>query len=251
MIDTHSHIDFEEYGTNFKEFIEELKTEEIENVIIPGVNTSGFERIIKLCNENEMLYGAIGIHPTEFNDFKEGTEKLIYECLNCNKIKAIGEIGLDYYYGKDDKEEQKKILRKQLKIAEETQLPVIIHDRESHEDIFEILAEYKLKKVIMHCFSGDSEFAEKCCERGYYIGIGGVVTFKNAIKLKEAVRITPIENIVLETDAPYLTPVPFRGKVNSPKYLKYIAEEIAKIKEINIEEVKKITSENAKRIFNI
>ena len=140
---------------------------------------------------------------------------------------------------------------RQLKIAEEMQLPVIIHDRESHEDIYEILSKYNLKEVIMHCYSGDREFAKKCIEKGYYIGIGGVVTFKNAKELKETVKEIPLESIVLETDAPYLTPVPYRGKINSPAYLKYIAEEIAKLKEIDIEEVKKITSDNAKRIFNI
>ncbi len=250
MIDTHSHINFEDYKLNFEEFLSEIKHNEVEKVIIPGVEPSSFNEIISLCNKYEMIYGAIGVHPSEFQTYNQKVEAIIYRLIENSKIVAIGEIGLDYHYGNDSKEEQKNILRKQLKIAEETKLPVVIHDRESHEDVFEILQEYKLSNVIFHCFSGNSEFAKRCIDKGYYIGLGGVVTFKNAKDLKESTKIIPIDRILLETDAPYLAPVPFRGKTNSPAYLKYIAQEIANIKEINIEEVKKQTTINAKRIFN-
>ena len=228
----------------------EIKHNEVEKVIIPGVEPSSFNEIISLCNKYEMIYGAIGVHPSEFQTYNQKVEAIIYRLIENSKIVAIGEIGLDYHYGNDSKEEQKNILRKQLKIAEETKLPVVIHDRESHEDVFEILQEYKLSNVIFHCFSGNSEFAKRCIDKGYYIGLGGVVTFKNAKDLKESTKIIPLDRILLETDAPYLAPVPFRGKTNSPAYLKYIAQEIANIKEINIEEVKKQTTINAKRIFN-
>lgn len=250
MIDTHSHINFEDYKLNFEEFLSEIKHNEVEKVIIPGVEPSSFNEIISLCNKYEMIYGAIGVHPSEFQTYNQKVEAIIYRLIENSKIVAIGEIGLDYHYGNDSKEEQKNILRKQLKIAEETKLPVVIHDRESHEDVFEILQEYKLSNVIFHCFSGNSEFAKRCIDKGYYIGLGGVVTFKNAKDLKESTKIIPLDRILLETDAPYLAPVPFRGKTNSPAYLKYIAQEIANIKEINIEEVKKQTTINAKRIFN-
>ena len=129
-------------------------------------------------------------------------------------------------------------------------MPVYIHDRESHEDSFEILKDYNLKTVVYHCFSGTKEYALKCIEKGYYIAVGGIVTFKNAKDLKETVKAVPLDRILLETDAPYLAPVPYRGKLNSPKYLKYIAQEIANLKNTNVEEIKNITTENAKRIFN-
>ena len=249
MIDTHSHINFEDYKLNFEEFLSEIKHNEVEKVIIPGVEPSSFNEIISLCNKYEMIYGTIGVHPSEFQTYNQKVEAIIYRLIENSKIVAIGEIGLDYHYGNDSKEEQKNILRKQLKIAEETKLPVVIHDREAHEDVFEILQEYKLSNVIFHCFSGNSNFAKRCIDKGYYIGIGGVVTFKNAKDLKESTKIIPIDRILLETDAPYLAPVPYRGKINTPAYLKYIAKEIANIKEISIEEVKEQTTINAKRIF--
>lgn len=251
MIDTHSHINFEDYKENFDGFISDLKENDIQNVIIPGVEPSTFDEIISLCEKYEMIYGAIGIHPSEFQTFNKNSKERIYELLKHKKIVAIGEIGLDYHYGAGSKEEQKELLRQQLKIAEELQVPVIIHDRESHEDVFEILQEYNLKNVIFHCFSGNAEFAKKCINSGYYIAIGGVVTFKNAKDLKEAAKIIPLDKLLLETDAPYLAPVPFRGKLNTPAYLKYIAQEIANLKEIDVEEIKKQTTENAKKVFGL
>ncbi len=251
MIDTHAHINFEEYITDFDNFLNKISINGVEKVIIPGVEPSSFSQIISMCEKYDMLYAAIGVHPSEFNTYNEKTEKEIYKLINHPKVKAIGEIGLDYHYGADSKDEQKQVLRKQLEIAQESGMPVVIHDREAHEDVYNILEEYKLNDVIFHCFSGTPEFAVKCIEKGYYIAIGGVVTFKNAKDLKEAVKIIPLNKILLETDSPYLAPVPFRGKINSPEYLKYIAQEIADLKGIDIEEVKKQTSANSKKVFNI
>ncbi len=250
MIDTHSHINFPEYKKNFDEFIKDLKENDIEKIIIPGVEPASFNEIIQLCKQYEIIYGAIGIHPSEWQSYNENVEKEIKTLLKSNKIVAVGEIGLDYYYDADNKENQKKILIEQLNIAQEVNLPVIIHDREAHEDVFNILKDFKLKNVIFHCFSGSSNFAEKCIENDYYIAIGGIVTFKNAYNLKETVKNIPLEYMLLETDAPYLTPNPYRGTLNSPKYLKYIAMEIANLKNITIEQVKEQTTINAKRIFN-
>ena len=251
MIDTHSHINFDDYKDNFASFLQDIKENEVESVIIPGVEPSTFDEIINYCEKNEMLYGAIGIHPSEARTFNKESEQRIYELAQHNKVLAIGEIGLDYYWEQETKELQKEVFRKQLKIAEELNLPVLIHDREAHEDTFEIIQEFNLKDVIFHCFSGNAEFAQKCINKGYYIAIGGVVTFKNAKDLKEVAKLVPLEKLVLETDAPYLAPVPFRGKLNTPAYLKYIAQEIANIKEINVELVKEQTTLNAKRIFGI
>ncbi len=251
MIDTHSHINFEDYKENFANFIEDLKDNEIDNVIIPGVEPSTFDEIISLCEQYEMLYGAIGIHPSEAKTYSEEIEKEMVQKIKNNKIVAIGEIGLDYYWEQETKELQKEVFRKQLKIAEELKIPVLIHDREAHEDTFEILQEFNLENVIFHCFSGNADFAKKCIEKGYYIAIGGVVTFKNAKDLKEVAKIVPLDKLLLETDAPYLAPVPYRGKLNSPAYLKYIAQEIANLKEIDIEKIKKQTTQNAQKIFGI
>ena len=251
MIDTHSHINFADYKENFDSFIENLKNNEIDNVIIPGVEPSTFDEIISLCEQYNIIYGAIGVHPSEAKTYTDETEKEIYKLCKNEKIIAIGEIGLDYYWEQETKELQKEVFRKQLKIAEELQVPVLIHDREAHKDTFNIIQEFKLKDVIFHCFSGNVEFAKKCIDKGYYIAIGGVVTFKNAKDLKEVAKIVPLDKLLLETDAPYLAPVPYRGKLNTPAYLKYIAEEIANIREIDVEEVKKQTTINAQKLFGI
>ena len=251
MIDTHSHINFEDYKENFDSFIEELKNNEIENVVIPGVEPTTFNEIINLSEKYDMLYSAIGVHPSEAKTYNQEVEKEIYKLCKHKKVIAIGEIGLDYYWEQETKELQKEVFRKQLKIAEELKIPVLIHDREAHEDTFEILQEFNLENVIFHCFSGNADFAKKCIEKGYYIAIGGVVTFKNAKDLKEVAKIVPLDKLLLETDAPYLAPVPYRGKLNSPAYLKYIAQEIENLKEIDIKEVKKQTTQNAQKIFGI
>ena len=197
-----------------------------------------------------MLYGAIGIHPSEAHLYNKEVEEKIYNLCLHKKIIAIGEIGLDYYWEQDKKEEQKNVFRKQLEIAQNLNLPVLIHDREAHEDTFNIIKDFNLKDVVFHCFSGNKEFAKKCIDKGYYIAIGGVVTFKNAKDLKEVAMTIPLENLLLETDAPYLAPVPYRGKLNTPAYLKYIAQEIANLRNTTIDEIKNITTQNAKRIFN-
>lgn len=251
MIDTHSHIDMEEYKENFDAFLDEIKANEVEKVIIPGVEPSTFSRIIEYCEKYDMLYGAVGIHPEELAKCDENSLEIVKEFIKHKKIVAIGEIGLDYHYCEDTKEEQKILLRKQLEIAETAGMPVLIHDREAHEDTLEILNDYNLKTVVMHCFSGTPEFAEKCLQNdNFYIAVGGVVTFKNAKDLKETVKIVPQDRLLLETDAPYLAPVPFRGKLNTPAYLKYIAQTVADIKQTDVNVIKESTTANAKRIFN-
>jgi TatD DNase family protein len=251
MIDTHSHINFDEYKENFDNFLSDIKNSGVSNVIIPGVDPSTFDEIISYCEKYNMLYGAIGVHPSEYKTYTDSAEKQIIKHLKHPKIVAMGEIGLDYHWEPETKEEQKFLLNKQLKIAQEMQVPVIIHDREAHEDCIEILQHYKLKDVIFHCFSGDKNFAKKCIDNGYYIAIGGVVTFKNAFDLKEAAKYVPSDKLLLETDAPYLAPVPFRGKLNSPVYLKYIAQEIANLRNTDVNEIMEQTTINSKKVFGI
>ncbi|MBQ2645078.1 TatD family hydrolase [bacterium] len=253
MIDTHAHIDFENYDNKFDLLLKEIKLAGVDKVIIPGVIPKGFNKIISLIEKYDNLYGAIGVHPSELKDVETDWEVKVENLLNHQKVIAVGEIGLDYYWDKDEEIHnlQKQVLIKQIELAKMNNLPILIHDREAHQDCFEILSEHVNGKipVVMHCFSGSPEFAERCLKQGWYLAFGGVLTFKNAKKMKEVVKITPIDKILLETDSPYLTPVPHRGEENSPAYVKFVAEEIARIKEISFEEVNKSTTDNAFKIF--
>ena len=252
MIDTHSHINTIK-GLSIDEILEEAKNNGVEKIILPSAELSDIDEVFKISEKYENVYALLGLHPSEVKDWSEELENKIKEyCKQSKKIVGIGEIGLDYYWDKSFNELQKEIFIKQIKLANELNLPISIHDREAHKDTFDILKEHnKNSTVIMHCFSGSVEFMKECIKEGFYIAIGGVVTFKNAVKVKEVAKEVPPEKLLLETDAPYLTPVPYRGKENHPAYVKYVAEEIAKLRRITFEEIDKITTENAKRIFNI
>ncbi len=251
MIDTHTHINMIE-SISIEEILNNAKENGIEKVIVPSANPKDFPEIVELINKYDNVYGMLGVHPSDAKDWDDSLINQIKDLCNNKKIVAIGEIGLDYYWDKSFNDLQKDVFIKQIKLANELNLPLDVHDREAHKDTFDILKQYNINsKVVMHCFSGSVEFAKECVKEGYYLGIGGVVTFKNAIKMKEVAKHIPLEYIILETDAPYLTPVPYRGTENQPAYVKYVAEEIAKLKEISYEEVKNVTTSNAERIFNL
>lgn len=251
MIDTHSHINMIE-GITPDEIIKNAKNNGIDKIIVPSAYPSDMEQVMELINKYDNVYGMLGVHPSEVKDWNDSLTEKIKEYSKNKKIVAIGEIGLDYYWDKSFKDLQKEVFIKQIKLANELGLPVDIHDREAHKDTFDIIKEHNRgSKVVMHCFSGNVEFAKECVKAGFYLGIGGVVTFKNAIKMKEVAKKIPLENIILETDAPYLTPVPFRGKENQPAYVKYVAEEIAHLRGITVEEVAEITTQTAERVFNL
>ncbi len=255
MIDTHAHIDMDCYKDKFDILINNINLAGVEKVIIPGIIPEGFDRIIYLTEKYKNLYGAVGVHPSELKKAGENWIQEIEKCIHHPKIIAIGEIGLDYYWDKDEENHilQKDTLIKQINIAKNHNLPILIHDRDAHGDCFDIISE-NIKSgeipVIMHCFSGSPEFAKRCINQGFYLALGGVVTFKNAKKIKEVAKIIPLDRLLLETDSPYLTPVPHRGEENSPAYIKFVAEEIAKIKGISFEEVITVTTQNAYNIFN-
>ena len=253
LIDTHTHIDMENFADRFDEVMQTAKDYGVEKVVIPGVEPSGFDRIIKLCEEYPDVYGAVGVHPEELNSYNEEAESRIKELLKHKKIIAIGEIGLDYYWDKSQIEKQKEIFERQILIAKQAQKPILVHDREAHPDSFEILKKTNAAEtgVVMHCFSGSPEFAQQCINEGFYIALGGVVTFKNAKKVKEVAKTVPLDKLLLETDAPYMTPVPFRGKENQPAYVKFVAEEIAKLRGVSFEEIAEATTANAKKLLKI
>lgn len=247
MIDTHSHIDMLQ---NPEAEINAALEAGVEKIIIPGVEPDTFDKITEFIDKYDNVYGCIGVHPSEAQKFTDDNAKKIALLAHHPKMVGIGEIGLDYYWDKTFVDIQKKVFKTQIEIAISMNLPVVVHDREAHLDTFNILKEANYNKVLMHCFSGSVEFAKECVELGWYLGIGGVVTFKNARKMKDVVKEIPIENLVLETDAPYLTPHPFRGEENAPKYLTLIAKEIANLKDLTLDFVQKQTTKNAETIFN-
>lgn len=254
MIDTHAHLNIECYKDRIDEILAEIKSAGVEKVIIPGVVPKEFDSIIELVEKYDNLYGAVGVQPEEISNLPENWADIVENYCDHPKIVAVGEIGLDYYWVKEQENHdlQKEIFIKQIEIAKRKNLPVLIHDREAHGDTFDILKKFSDGQipVVMHCFSGSPEFAQRCLKEGWYLALGGVVTFKNAKKTKEVAKIVPLDKLLLETDSPYLTPVPYRGKENSPAYVKFVAEEIAQIREISFEEVDLATTQNAKKIFN-
>ncbi len=249
MIDTHSHIDCLK---DPKKSIENSIKEGVEYIIVPSSSPENFTSSIELSKNYDVIYSALGVHPEDVSKYKNDTQKEIVRLIKENeKVIAIGEIGLDYYWDKTTKEEQQKIFKTQVEIALSLDLPVLIHSREALSDTVQILKDFNVKKAILHCFQGNAIQAEECIKQGWLLGVGGVVTFKNSRKLKEVVKEIPLEYLVLETDAPYMTPEPFRGQENSPEYLKFIAKEIANIKDTTFSEVDKITTKNAKEFFNL
>lgn len=251
MIDTHSHINMIE-GTPIESVIQNAIENGVDKIIVPSAYPKDIDDVIKLVNRYDNVYGMLGVHPTEVKDWTDDLADKIREYSKNPKIVAIGEIGLDYYWDKSFNDLQKEIFIKQIKLANELNLPISIHDREAHKDTFDILkAHNKNSKIVMHCFSGSVEFANECIKEGIYIALGGVVTFKNAVKMKEVAINIPLDRLLLETDAPYLTPVPFRGKENQPAYTKYVAEEIAKLRNITVDEINKATTQNTFEVFGI
>lgn len=251
MIDTHCHFNDEAYFNDLDLVINKALDNDVKKLIIVGFDNQTIERAIKITNDYECCYLAIGYHPEVANDINEEDLIKLEELIIKNKPVAIGEIGLDYYWVKDNKDKQKWLFRKQIELAKKYNLPIIIHSRDAIADTLEIVKEFDGIKGVMHAYSGSLEMAKEFIKKGFYLGIGGVITFNNAKSLKEVAMNIDLSKILLETDCPYLTPVPFRGKRNESSYIPLIAKKIAEIKEISIEEVSNITDENVKTLFNI
>lgn len=250
LIDTHSHIDMPDFEADLDSIIQNATNAGIKKIIIPSVDVNSFEKVISISNKYDCVYCALGIHPSEAQKAKDEDFENIIELSKSSKVVAIGECGLDYYWDKTFIEDQKKVFIKQINIANALKKPLIVHDREAHKDTYEILvSEVKDIPVVMHCFSGSLEFANECIKKGFYVALGGVVTFKNAKKAHEIAANIPLEYLLLETDAPYLTPEPYRGKRNEPAYVKIVAQRIAELRGCSLEEVATQTTQNARKVF--
>ncbi len=251
LFDTHTHYDDEAFDEDREPLLTSLPAHGIAKVINAGATLASNEKTIRLMQEYPFLYGAIGIHPEGVKELNEEKYEWLKEQCGLEKAVAVGEIGLDYYWDEPEKELQKYWFNRQLKLAKEMNLPVIIHSREAAKDTIDMLRQEWTETMtgVIHCYSYTKESAQIFLEMGFYFGIGGVITFKNARKLKEAAAYIPIDKILLETDCPYLAPVPYRGKRNSSLYLPGVVQELAAVKGITPREVEEVTMENAYRLF--
>lgn len=249
LIDTHMHIS-DNFGIKPDDYIKNALNRDVKLMIASFCEKDDLYLSTEFVDKYDCLYAAVGYHPEVANNIVDKDylelEKII---KSNNKIVAIGEIGLDYYWVKDNKDKQREIFRKQLSLAEKLNMPVVIHTRDAINETYEILKEYKVKGV-MHCFSGSLEMAKKFIDLGFYLGIGGVLTFKNS-KLPDVIENISLDNMVLETDSPYMSPVPVRGTTNESANVFYVAEKIAEIKNVSIEEVADITTKNALYLFDL
>ena len=247
-IDTHCHV-FSEYYDNIDEIINKCKNNGVSKIIVSGCDIETNKEVLELVNKYDIIYGTIGFHPTELNDFREDYFDFLEKNIMNKKIVGIGEIGLDYHYEDTDKNKQINVFTRQLEMAEKYNKPIVVHSRDSIQDTYNILKEYNLFGSI-HCFSGSVEMAREFIKIGYKLGIGGIITYKNAKNIREVVKNIDLSHILLETDSPYLTPVPYRGKSNSPEYIPLIANTIADIKNISINDVSEVTTASAEEIFD-
>ena len=249
MIDTHCHLGKEDYD-NIEEVIKNMENN---IMIVSTASPSDIKEVIDLCEKYDNIYGTIGIHPEFANTYTKEDLETLKKYLKHPKIVGLGEVGLDYHYTKDNKQKQQELFILQIELANIYHKPLVIHSRDALEDTYNILEKYKNKdlKGVMHCYSGDASYAKKIINLNMYLGIGGVLTFKNEKKLKEVVNSLSTKYFVLETDSPYLTPEPFRGKKNEPVNIKYVALKIAELKQEDIGKIFEITTNNAKSLFDL
>lgn len=250
IFDTHAHYDDEQFDSDRSELLASLTGKGVSGIISCGVNEESSKANLRLAEKYPFIYVAVGYHGLNTEDLTEDYLEILKDLIKHEKTVAIGEIGLDYHYEKETRDNQLKIFREQIELANEYDLPVIVHDREAHEDTLNILKELKPKGVI-HCFTGSVEMAKEIVKLGMYIGLGGAVTFKNAIKPVEVAKYVPSDRLLVETDCPYMAPVPHRGKRNDSSLIPYTAERIAEVRGVTAQEILNLTAENAKTLFNI
>ncbi|MEF3312794.1 TatD family hydrolase [Paenibacillus sp. GYB004] len=253
LTDTHTHMNASQFDEDRDQVIERAREQGVSRMINIGFNRETIPTSLELTERYDFIYTAVGWHPTDAIDMKPDDLDWIEQLCSRDKVVAIGEIGLDYYWDTSPKEVQHRVFREQIRLARKLGMPIVIHNRDAHHDVVQLLREEKAEDVggVMHCFSGSWETAKLCLDMNFYISFGGPITYKNAKQPKEVLAQVPLDRLLVETDAPYLTPHPFRGKRNETGYVKLVAEAAADILGISFEELARITSENATRLFRL
>ncbi len=252
LFDTHAHYDDERFDGDREALLTSMPEKNVGLIVNPGCDIPSSRAAVELAGKFDFVYAAVGIHPENCADFEPEQIEKLRELAKEPKVVAIGEIGLDYYWAENPpKDLQQKVLRRQLLLAQELRLPVIIHDRDAHADTMTIVREFPQVRGVFHCFAGSTEMARELIGMGWMLSFNGAATFKNARKAPEVIAAVPLEKLMIETDAPYLTPVPHRGERNDSSYVRFVAEKIAEIKGLSPEEVERVTWENGRRFFGI
>lgn len=251
LFDTHAHLNASAFDEDREELITGLKDKGVGYVMNVGCSLQSSKECIALAEKYPFCYASVGSHPDSANEVSEELLETYLQMSKHPKVKAIGEIGLDYYYEDFDRQTQRRAFEMQMELARQASLPVIVHERDAHGDGMGVVRKFPDVTGVFHCYSGEAEMAKQLVKQGWYIGFTGVLTFKNARKAVETAEAIPIERIVLETDCPYMAPVPYRGKRNDPGYLCYMAQKLAEIKKLSVEKVVEITTQNAKRLYRI
>ena len=253
LIDSHAHLEMPEFRRDLETVIQRAKESGIGYIFTVGTERRDWKKTLEIANSHPSVYAILGVHPHNAKEIDEETYPILQKLCRDEKVKAYGEIGLDFYRNLSPRDIQLKRFREQIGLAKELGLPIVVHDREAHQETLEILRSEKASEYggIIHCFSGDYEMAKACIDMGFFISIPGSITFNNAERFREIVKKVPLDSLLVETDAPFLTPVPFRGERNEPSYVRYTAQKVADIKKVPFEKVAEVTSENALRVYGL
>jgi TatD DNase family protein len=253
LIDSHAHLEMPEFKKDLEAVIQRANQSGVDIILTVGTEQKDWARALEIAEAHPFVFAILGVHPHNAKDIDEDTYSILRTLCQSEKVKAYGEIGLDFFRNHSPRDIQLQRFREQIGLARELKLPIVIHDRDAHEETMEILKSEKARDQggVIHCFSGDYEMAKQCMDLGFFISIPGSITFKNTGPYQEIIRNLPLESLLVETDAPFLAPVPFRGKRNEPSYVRYTAQRVAEIKRVPFEKVAEVTSENAVRVFRL
>jgi TatD DNase family protein len=253
LIDSHAHLEMPDFLKDLETVIQRAKESGVDYIFTVGTEKRDWKRALEIANSHPSVYAILGVHPHNTKEIEGDTYPTLQELCLDKKVKAYGEIGLDFYRNLSSRDIQLKRFREQIGLAKKLKLPIVVHDREAHQKTLEILRSEKASECrgIIHCFSGDYEMAKTCIDMGFFISIPGSITFNNAERFREIVKRLPLDSLLVETDAPFLAPVPFRGKRNEPSYVRYTAQKVADIKKVPFEKVAEETSENALRVYGL
>ena len=253
LIDSHSHLEMPDFRRDLEQVIQRAKESGVGYIFTVGTERKDWQRTLEIADSHPSIYAILGVHPHNAGEIDDQTYPTLKELCKSEKVRAYGEIGLDFYRNRSPRDIQLGRFREQIGLARDLHLPIVVHDREAHRETLEILKSEKAEECggIIHCFSGDDEMAKKCIDMGFLISVPGTITYRNAEGYREIIRRIPLESLLVETDAPFLTPVPFRGQRNEPGYVRYTAQQVAEVKRVSFERVAEVTTENALRVYRL